>query len=133
MSHRLDCFFRAKSHVCIQWSNVPPQCKIQFVSNICALNDTTKLVLMQHQMTGSSNFKGPIPDLQSHPPTFFSKKVEIFTSIEAIRYIMSVYTILLVYSFVWRNKHRIDYLSDLCFDIHVIYTIHSGLCDSMIQ
>ncbi len=37
-------------------------------------------------------------------PPFFSKKVEIFTSEEAFRYIMFVCKIFLANSFVWRNN-----------------------------
>ena len=45
------------------------------------------------------DIKGPFCDPQPHPP-FFTKKVEIFTSAEAFRYIMFVRKIFLANSFV---------------------------------
>ncbi len=43
-------------------------------------------------------------------PPFFTKKVEIFTSVEAYRYIMYVCKTFLANSFVRRNNRRIGYL-----------------------
>ena len=39
--------------------------------------------------------------------SFFSKKVEIFTSVQAFTYIKFVYKIFLTNSFVWQNNHEI--------------------------
>ena len=47
--------------------------------------------------------KGPLRNPQPHPP-FFSKKVEIFISAEAFRYIMFMRKIFIAKSFVWRNN-----------------------------
>ncbi len=53
--------------------------------------------------------KGPFRDPQPHPQ-FSTKKVEIFTSVEAFRYIIYVCKIFLANSFVWLNNRRIGYL-----------------------
>ncbi len=47
--------------------------------------------------------KGPFRDPQPHP-SIFSKKVEIFTSAEASRYIIFMCKIFLANLFLWRNN-----------------------------
>ena len=62
-----------------------------------------------HNIIKFCSLKGPFHDPQLHSP-IFTKKVEIFTSVEAYRYIKYVCKIFLANSFVWRNNRRIGYL-----------------------
>ncbi len=55
------------------------------------ITNRSKLINTNDLRTRLNVFKGPFHDLQPHPPSpFFSKKVEIFTSVEALWYIWFV-------------------------------------------